>query len=98
MNDDFPLHFDRLFFFYKDPKEFSPLSKKVLDLLEVDTALVTQYELLYVCVWNDVLHIKMIFDSDGCKEGRGYNQSDCVILEHATGENVLLQRFKDLPK
>merc|ERR1712150_119775 len=32
----------------KDPKEFSPLSQKVLDLLEVDnTALVTQYELLY---------------------------------------------------
>merc|ERR1711894_399364 len=34
----------------KDPKEFSPLSQKVLDLLEVDSALVTQYELLYMDV------------------------------------------------
>ena len=73
------------------------MSKKVVDLLEVDTALVTQYELLYVSL-ECVLHIKMIFDSDGCKEGRGYNQSDCVILEHATGENVHLQRFEGRPQ
>merc|ERR1711894_294298 len=42
----------------KDPKEFSPVSQKVLDLLEVDnTALVTQYELLYMDVKRDELMI-----------------------------------------
>ena len=45
-----------------------------------------------------MLHIKMIFDLDGCKEGGGYNQSDCVILEHAPGENVHLQRFEGRPQ
>ena len=40
-----PIHFNNSSL--KDPKKFSPLSQQVLDLLEVDTALVTQYELLY---------------------------------------------------
>ena len=48
-----PAHFNASSF--KDPKEFSPLSQQVLDLLEVDTALVTQYELLYVCTYELLL-------------------------------------------